>query len=70
MSKATRAQHGPSCTRLDGAEALSVLVNHFAECIETGAKPITSAESGLHIVKMMEAATESMKHNGREILLD
>lgn len=57
------------CPKLDGAEALKALVEHFARCVEQGEKPITSAESGLRVVRIMEAATESMLRKGECIEL-
>ncbi len=38
---------------------------HFVECIEQGGKPLTDGESGLRVVKILEAATKSMKGRGR-----
>ena len=55
--------------KLDPTEALSTLVAHFAECIEEGKEPMTSAESGLRVVEIMEAATDSMENRGKLIEL-
>ena len=55
--------------KLDGSEALKNLVEHFARCIEQGETPITSAESGLRVVRIMEAATLSMSRGGEKITL-
>ncbi|MCF7809509.1 Gfo/Idh/MocA family oxidoreductase [bacterium] len=54
---------------LDRVEALSSLVNHFARCIETGEHPMTSAESGMRVVRIMEAASESMAKKGEMVSL-
>jgi predicted dehydrogenase len=54
---------------LDVSEALRVEAQHFAECIETGKKPVTDGECGLRIVQMLEAATRSMKERGRLVEL-
>jgi len=51
-------------------EALSTEANHFIECIEGKAKPITGGEAGLLVVRILEAATESMKLNGQPIELN
>lgn len=48
-------------------EALLWEAEHFAECIETGSVPLTSAESGLRIVKILEAAEKSLKAHGTPI---
>ncbi|MFC2150220.1 Gfo/Idh/MocA family protein [Calditrichota bacterium] len=55
--------------KLRRIEALSSLVNHFADVVEKGVKPITSAESGARIVRILEAATESLKLQGTLIKL-
>ena len=46
-------------------EALRTETLHFLDCIEHGREPETSGESGLRIVRLLEAATASMTHNGR-----
>jgi len=50
-------------------EALRMEANHFVDCIENGAQPETSGESGLRVVRILEAATESMKQNGKPVNL-
>lgn len=49
---------------LDGAEALKVAVGSFAKSIQTGQKPVTDGEFGLRIVRVMEAAIQSMSKRG------
>jgi predicted dehydrogenase len=51
------------------SEALSVEASHFVECIRDGAVPMTDGEAGLRVVRMLEAATESMAHQGRLVPL-
>ena len=51
--------------KLDVTEALSVEAAHFVECIETSSQPISDGEAGLRVVRLLEAATESMAHQGR-----
>jgi predicted dehydrogenase len=51
--------------RIDGTEALRVMAQHFAECVEQGKRPLTDGEAGLGIVQALEAATSSMQHRGR-----
>ena len=53
--------------RLDVAEALSVEMAHFIECIDQRATPLSSGEAGLRIVRLLEAASESITHQGRLI---
>lgn len=47
--------------RVDEAEALRVEAKHFIECIEKNARPLTDGEAGLRVVRILEAASESMK---------
>jgi predicted dehydrogenase len=51
------------------SEALSVEAAHFVACIRDGATPATDGEAGLHVVRLLEAATESMAHQGRLVPL-
>ncbi len=48
-------------------EALRVETQHFAECIRSGQKPITSGESGLRVVRILEAATASLSQGGHPV---
>lgn len=54
--------HSP---RTDTTEALAVEVSHFAECITDGARPITDGQAGLEVIRLLEAASLSMKDRGR-----
>lgn len=56
--------------QVDRLEALSRLVQHFLGCIHGNDEPITSAGSGLRVVQLMEAATQSMAENGALIRVD
>lgn len=55
---------------LDMTEALRTEGLHFIDCIQQGNRPITDGESGLQVVRILEAATQSMKQHGRLIELD
>ena len=46
-------------------EALSVEAAHFVDCVTSGARPVTDGEAGLRVVRLLEAATESMRDRGR-----
>jgi len=50
-------------------EALSVEAAHFADCINAGSRPITDGEAGLRVVRLLEAANESMAERGRLVSL-
>jgi predicted dehydrogenase len=54
---------------LSAKEALITEVEHFAACIETGARPLTDGESGLRIVEMLTAASRSSRLRGQPIEL-
>jgi predicted dehydrogenase len=53
--------------KLAVSEALSVEVAHFVECVQTGKRPQTDGEAGLRVVRLLEAATESMTSHGRPV---
>ncbi len=63
----TGDMHAP---QLDLTEALRIEAQHFAECITLGTRPITDAYAGLRVVRMLEAASFSMKHRGRLVEFD
>jgi predicted dehydrogenase len=46
-------------------EALNVEAAHFVACIEQGHAPLTDGIAGLRVVRMLEAASESMAAQGR-----
>jgi predicted dehydrogenase len=48
-------------------EALSTEARHFVDCIANNLTPIADGHSGVRIVRMLEAATESMRASGRLI---
>jgi predicted dehydrogenase len=52
---------------LDTREALSVEVAEFVRCIETNVKPISDGAAGLRVVRLLEAATQSMQRHGRPV---
>jgi predicted dehydrogenase len=56
--------------QLDGTEALRKEARHFIDCVEKGEQPLTDGESGLRIVQILEAATQSMSKRGEVIELN
>ena len=56
--------------QLDITEALRTEVLHFIRCIEGGEHPITDGEAGLRVVRMLEAATQSMAKRGEPVELN
>jgi predicted dehydrogenase len=55
--------------RLEQKEALWVEASHFVDCILKSKKPLTDAEAGLAVVKMLEASDTSLREGGREVKL-
>jgi predicted dehydrogenase len=55
--------------QLDMAEALGVEAKHLIECIERGETPITDGQAGLRIVRILEAASESIRQRGHVVEL-
>ncbi|MBI5789672.1 MAG: Gfo/Idh/MocA family oxidoreductase [Candidatus Schekmanbacteria bacterium] len=51
--------------KLEQTEALLVECRHFLDCIRSGQKPLSDGEAGLRVVKILEAAEESLKNQGR-----
>jgi predicted dehydrogenase len=50
-------------------EPLSRMVEHFAQCIQEGKTPISDGQSGLRVVKILDAAQRSIKAQGGRIAL-
>jgi predicted dehydrogenase len=55
--------------KLEELEALSVEAAHFAACIRGEEQPMTPGEAGLELVRILEAANESMRNNGAPVTL-
>lgn len=51
-------------------EPLRKQCEHFIECIQQGKKPLTDAESGLRVLKVLQGCQVSLQLNGRPILLN
>jgi predicted dehydrogenase len=53
--------------RLDDYEPLREQSKHFLDCIEKGLTPRSDGYSGLRVVSILEAASESLKKDGKAI---
>jgi predicted dehydrogenase len=51
--------------RLEHTEPLRTQLEHFMECINTGRRPLTSAEDGVAIVKVLERAERELHASRR-----
>jgi predicted dehydrogenase len=56
--------------KIDTTESLNVECNHFIDCIRNNKKPRSDGESGLWVVKILEAAEESLKNNGSPVKIN
>jgi predicted dehydrogenase len=48
-------------------EPLKAECQHFLDCIEKGTKPLTSGQEGLELVRILEAASVSLKNDGAPV---
>lgn len=55
--------------RLDNIEALQIEANHFVDCITKRRKPLTDGSVGLRVVRILEAASQSIAQRGAPINL-
>jgi predicted dehydrogenase len=53
--------------QLGVTEALSVEAAHFVDCIRHAREPVSNGQAGLRVVRILEAATESLACGGRPI---
>jgi predicted dehydrogenase len=53
--------------QLDLTEALSVELREFVDCIASGRTPTVDGHAGLRVVRLLEAATQSMRASGRAV---
>jgi len=51
-------------------EPLKVETQHFMDCIRSGATPLSCGEDGLNMVRILEAASLSLKRGGAETTLE
>jgi len=55
--------------RVEQSEALRIETAYFLKCINEHATPVNDGQSGLRVVRMLEACGESLRNKGREIPL-
>jgi predicted dehydrogenase len=55
--------------KIEQTEALKVELGYFLDCIENNQTPINDGEAGLRVVRMLEAAAESLKLRGETVLV-
>lgn len=54
---------------ISAKEALQTEVEHFVDCIRNRKQPISSGESGLRVIEILEAASHSILEQGRPVRL-
>ena len=55
--------------KIDNTEALRAEVEYFVRCLEKNEEPFNNGQTGLQVVRLLEAADRSIKNNGRRIEL-
>jgi predicted dehydrogenase len=55
--------------RLERSEALTSELDYFVDCIMKNETPMNDGHAGLRVVKMLEAASESLRHRGSLVRL-
>jgi predicted dehydrogenase len=53
--------------KIDMVEPLKVECMHFLDCIEKGERPLTDGECGLQVLRVLEAAEQSLREGSKEI---
>jgi predicted dehydrogenase len=53
--------------KLAVSEALHVEAAHFVDCVAHGTRPQSDGEAGLRVVRLLEAASASMRQHGRPV---
>ena len=54
---------------IEQIEALKVEASYFIDCIRNDKRPFNDGRAGLRIVRMLEAADESLRHKGKVVKL-
>ncbi len=55
--------------KIEQTEALKVELAYFIECITKGRRPVNDGAAGLRVVKLLEAADQSLKERGSLVVL-
>jgi len=57
------------CPHIKQDEPLKTECQHFIDCIQSGAEPLTSGTKGLEVVRILEASSQSLKLDGAPVQL-
>jgi predicted dehydrogenase len=55
--------------KVEMTEALKGMAEDFLKAITTGAEPVSNVQSGLSVVRILEAADQSLKQRGKEVII-
>lgn len=55
--------------KVEATEALKLEALHFVDCVSHGKTPINNGQSGMRVVKILEAASRSLKEKGAMVYL-
>jgi predicted dehydrogenase len=55
--------------KVEQTEALKVELDYFVDCVRNDKQPLNDGEAGLRVVKLLEAADQSLKERGRIVSL-
>lgn len=55
--------------KLNTKEALNSMAHDFLNAVANNKTPVSDYVSGLSVIKILEASNESLKHNGKEVLI-
>jgi predicted dehydrogenase len=55
--------------KVEQTEALKLELDYFAQCVIKGETPINDGHAGLRVVRLLEAAEQSLNDRGKAILL-
>jgi len=55
--------------KIEQTEALKVELEYFLDCIESNQTPFNDGVAGLRVIKLLEAATESLELKGESVLV-
>jgi len=53
--------------KIEQTEALKLEAKYFVDCIEQNQTPFNDGVAGLRVVRLLEAAAESLKQRGRPV---
>ncbi len=57
------------CPKIDSTEALTVEINKIVDSLENGHNSVADGQAGWMVVRILEAAEESIKNRGKEVLI-